>query len=274
MKLKDKVAIVTGSSSGLGMGIAHLFAREGAKVVVHGRNREAIDGAVESLARLGGEVIGVSADVVSAQAVAGMFAQVLDRFGTVDILINNAAYLNRDPESVAARANFMDLLTQPGQKRSLGVTKNMSDEKWRRNISVSLDGVFHCTREALRIMEEKHYGKIVNVASIAGISGLTAHNSAYSAAKGGVVAFTRAVAVEVIGANVNVNCIAAGGIATPGLLETMDSSPEMAKRMCQYIPQGRLGTVDEYASLALYLASDDAAYMVGQVLSPNGGVVV
>ncbi|MFO1219324.1 MAG: SDR family oxidoreductase [Burkholderiaceae bacterium] len=129
-------------------------------------------------------------------------------------------------------------------------------------------------REALRIMEDKRYGKIVNISSIAGISGLTAHNSAYSAAKAGVVGFTKAAAIEVIGANVNVNCIAAGGITTPGLQKMVDSSPQMRERMVQAIPQGRLGEVDEYASLALYLASDDAAYMVGQILSPNGGCVV
>lgn len=274
MKLKNKVALITGSSSGLGLAIAHAFAREGATVVINGRQQGPIDEAVQEVSRHGGKVIGVSADVASTAEVARMFTEVLAQLGTVDILVNNAAYLNPDPQSVVARADFMDLITQPGPKRSLGVTKNMSDEKWRANISVNLDGVFHCTREALRTMEERRYGKIINISSIAGISGLTAHNSAYSAAKGGVVAFTRAVALEVIGANVNVNCIAAGGIVTPALQKVLDASPKMKERMCQVIPQGRLGEVEEYASLALYLASDDAAYMVGQVLSPNGGVVV
>ena len=274
MRLKDKVAVITGASSGLGLGIAHAYAREGAKVVINGRRQEAIDAAVDEVSGHGGEVLGISADVACPAEVAAMFEQVVRRFGTVDILVNNAAYLNRDAAAVKARADFMELMTEPVPKHSLGVTVNMSDEKWRATMSVSVDGVFHCTREALRFMEEQRSGRIINVASTAGISGLSAHNSAYSAAKGAVVAFTRAVALEVIGANINVNCIAPGGIASTGLETTARASPLMAQRVFQLIPQGRLGRIDEYTPLAVFLASDEASYMVGQVISPNGGLVV
>jgi 3-oxoacyl-[acyl-carrier protein] reductase len=150
----------------------------------------------------------------------------------------------------------------------------MSDETWLTMINTNLNGLFYCTREALKIMEAKGYGKIVNIASIAGISGLSFHSPHYSASKGGMVAFTRSVGVEVIGAGINVNCIAAGGVATDAWDELVARGGDTLRaQLMQMIPAGRMGTVREFASLALYLASDDAAYLVGQTISPNGGMV-
>lgn len=278
MRFSGKTALVTGGSDGLGKGIAEGLVREGARVAINGRNPRKLDQAVGDLrAGLGvgaDTVIGVAADVGDSAAVASMFATVRETFGTLDILVNNAARTPSDKESTRARVEAMQLMTTPVPKRSIHVTREMSDETWLAMVNTNLNGVFFCTREALKIMEPKGYGKIVNIASTAGISGLSFHSPHYSASKGGVVAFTKSVGVEVIGAGVNVNCIAAGGIATEAWDEAMARGGEQLRaQLMQLIPAGRLGTIHEHASLALYLASDDAAYLVGQVISPNGGML-
>lgn len=278
MRFNNKVVLVTGGSDGLGKGIAEGFLREGARVAVNGRNREKLAHAVEDLRGRTGAgkdaVLGVAADIGDSASVTAMFAQVVDAFGTLDVLINNAALTPVDAEGAKARAAFMQLTTTPIPKRSLQVTSQMSDERWLQMINTNLNGLFYCTRAALQIMEAKGYGKIVNVGSTAGISGLSAHSPHYAASKGGMVAFTKSVAVEVAGAGINVNCIAAGGVAT----EAWDAmfakgGDALRAQVMQMIPAGRLGTIDEYASLALYLASDDAAYLMGQIISPNGGMI-
>jgi len=278
MRFKDKVVLVTGGSEGLGKGIAEAFAREGALVAINGRNQEKLVHAVDEVRASTGAsaatVIGVAGDIGDSTEVAAMFAQVLAAFGTLDVLINNAARTPSGPESVRARLEAMELMTTPVAKHSIHVTREMSDETWLGMINTNLNGLFYCTREALKIMEPKGYGKIVNIASIAGISALSFHSPHYSASKGGMVAFTRSVAVEVIGAGVNVNCIAAGGVATEGWNEFLARGGEKAAaQILQMIPAGRMGTIQEFASLALFLSSDDAAYLVGQVISPNGGML-
>lgn len=274
MTFKDKIALITGSTQGLGLGIARRFLREGARVVVNGRSGDKVEAACAALKNEGGEVLGVAADVADSKGVSAMFARTLERFGTLDILVNNAALTPSDSASRTARLKFLALTTTPAPKESLHVTCQMSDETWNAMIAVNVNGVFYCTREALKIMEPKSYGKIVNIASIAGISGLSFHSPHYSASKGAVVAFTRSVGLEVIGAGINVNCIAAGGIATEAWDEMIAAGGEaLRQRILQMVPAGRMGTIDEFASLAAYLASDDAAYLVGQVISPNGGLV-
>jgi 3-oxoacyl-[acyl-carrier protein] reductase len=278
MRFKDKVVLVTGGSEGLGKGIAEAFAREGARVAINGRNKEKLAHAVDEVRASTGAsaatVIGVAGDIGDSAEVAAMFAQVLAAFGTLDVLINNAARTPSGPESARARLEAMELMTTPVAKHSIHVTREVSDETWLGMINTNLNGLFYCTREALKIMEPKGYGKIVNVASIAGISGLSFHSPHYSASKGGMVAFTKSVGVEVIGAGINVNCIAAGGVATEGWNEFLTRGGEKAAaQILQMIPAGRMGTIREFASLALFLSSDDAAYLVGQVISPNGGML-
>jgi len=278
VRFKDKVVLVTGGSEGLGKGIAEAFAREGARVAINGRNKEKLAHAVDEVRASTGAsaatVIGVAGDIGDSAEVAAMFAQVLAAFGTLDVLINNAARTPSGPESARARLEAMELMTTPVAKHSIHVTREMSDETWLGMINTNLNGLFYCTREALKIMEPKGYGKIVNIASIAGISALSFHSPHYSASKGGMVAFTRSVAVEVIGAGINVNCIAAGGVATEGWNEFLARGGEKAAaQILQMIPAGRMGTIQEFASLALFLSSDDAAYLVGQVISPNGGML-
>lgn len=276
MKLQGRVALVTGGSSGLGRGIVKAFIKEGAKVAFCGRNQDGINDTVHEMEKeLAVEVLGVKADVSDSCQVKKMFAKVLERFGTLDILVNNAAIFRADKAGKQARMSHLDLITKPGAKYSMGVTKNMSDEDWNRMIETDLNGTFYCTREALKIMEDKGYGKIINIASTAGISGSSPHSPNYSAAKAGVVGFTKSVAHEVAGAGVIVNCIAPGAIATSRFLHAMKQwGPEITSRLMQVIPLGRFGTIEEHASLAVYLASDDSNFIVGQVISPNGGMVI
>jgi 3-oxoacyl-[acyl-carrier protein] reductase len=274
MKFKDKVVLVTGATDGLGLGIACAFAAEGALVAINGRRESLVDSTVDRIRREGGIAFPARADVSSSAEVRAIFRDIAGRHGRLDVLVNNAALTPSDAASAQARREFLELTTTPAPKRSLGITRTMSDEAWRGMMAVNLDGVFYCTREALGLMEPRRCGKIVNIASIAGISGLSFHSPHYSASKGGVVAFTRSVALEVIGAGINVNCIAAGGVATEAWTSFFESiGPEVRARLLQLIPAGRIGTIAEYASLALYLASDDAAYLVGQTISPNGGMV-
>lgn len=275
-KLTGKVALVTGGNGGLGQGIAKAFLAEGAKVAFCGRNAEKNKAALANLQPLG-EVLAITCDVANSSEVKAMFAQVLAHFGTLDILVNNAAVTGgrgmHKGNGKTDRENFLDLTTLPGEKFSLEITKNMTDEEWESCIQVNLNGVFYCTREALKIMEAKKYGKIINIASIAGISNQSAHSPAYAAAKGGVVAFTKNLAVEVAGANILVNAIAPGAIQTEGFEHFMTvAGPEVTARMKQTCPLNRLGKIEEHASLAVYLASDDANYITGQVIATNGGM--
>ncbi|MEW6663245.1 MAG: SDR family NAD(P)-dependent oxidoreductase [Bacillota bacterium] len=275
MKLKGKVALVTGGNNGLGKGIALAFAREGAKVAICDKNEERFKEIVKEIEELGCEGLAVKADITSSQEVKKMFSRILERFGTLDILVNNAGIFRSDPNGVKDRMKHLDLVTTPVPRHSLQITRNMSDEDWKKMFEVNVHGLFYCTREALNIMEDKGYGKIINIASISGISALSSHSPNYSAAKGAVVAFTRAVAHEVAGAGVCVNCIAPGYIETDEFMRGINQmSPERRARFMQLIPVGRIGKIEEYASLAVYLASDDANYMLGQIISPNGGLVI
>lgn len=274
MKFDDKVVLVTGASEGLGFGIARAFAAQGAKVAINGRRLAPIEAAVAQIRSSGGVAYAAQADVSRSDEVRAMFELIRERHGQLDVLVNNAALTPSDARSAQARREFLELTTTPVPKRSLGVTRQLSDEAWLAMMAINLNGVFYCTREALDLMEPRRCGKIVNIASVAGISGLSFHSPHYSASKGGVVAFTRSVALEVIGAGINVNCIAAGGIATEGWNTFFESvGPQVRARLMQLVPAGRIGRMEEFTSLALYLASDEAAYLVGQTISPNGGMV-
>lgn len=272
MKLQDKVALITGSGDGLGKGIALAYAKEGAKIVINDLIDERIRSAVAEVEALGGEALGVRADVSRSAEVKAMFAEAVARFGTLDILVNNAAKLDTSEKASRARLEFYKQRATPVPIRSLEVTRNLTDEEWQSFIDVNLTAVFYCMREALNIMEPKGHGHIINIASTGAISGFSTFSPQYSAAKGGVAALTRSVAMEVIGASVNVNCIAPGGVATPSWEQLV---PKEAKEIVlQLIPARRMGTIEEFASLAVYLASEDSNDLVGQTISPNGGLVM
>jgi 3-oxoacyl-[acyl-carrier protein] reductase len=274
MQLKQRVAVITGAAGGLGSAISQRFAREGAKVVLCDINEKAVRQLADELAGEGADCLALRCDVSSSASVAEMFAAVDARFGTVHILVNNAALVPDKPHDEDRRNRHYALITQPVPRQSLGITREMSDEEWRRFWAVNVDGVFFCTREALQRMEPQSWGRIINIGSIAGISAMSAHSPHYSATKGAVVAFTKAVAAEVAGANVLVNAIAPGGVETPAMKSYVDKmTPEQRNALWQIVPLGRMGRLSEYAGLATHLASEDC-YLVGQVVNASGGVVI
>ena len=271
MKLQARVALITGAGSGLGRAIALTFAREGAHVAINDIRREAAEAVAEEIRTQGGNAMALVADVSDSIEVRGCFEHLVDQWGTLDILVNNAgiAMLSDAVKQNMASATAV-LLSGGRPTESVGATRGMSDSQWRRTLSIHLDGTFYCTREALTIMEPKRSGKIINMASIAGTAGLLGSPD-YSAAKAGIIGLTKAVAREVIACGIYVNAIAPGFIDTP-LLDVMDDP--MKQMITLQTPIGRLGTAAEVAAVALYLASDDSSYTVGQVLSPNGGYVI
>lgn len=274
MQLKDRVAVVTGAAGGLGKGIALRFAREGAHVVLCDINEAALKPIAEVITAFGGKVLALRCDVSSSESVDELFDTVDACFGTTHILVNNAALVPDKPADAERRTRHYGLITQPIPRQSLEITKGMSDAEWKRFWAVNVDGVFYCTRAALRRMEAQRYGRIVNVASIAGISAGSAHSPHYSATKGAVVAFTRSVALEVAGANVLVNCFCPGGIHTPAFGAYLDQqTPEQLNAMWQIVPLGRLGKPEEYAALATHLASEEC-YCVGAIINVSGGAVI
>jgi 3-oxoacyl-[acyl-carrier protein] reductase len=274
VQLAQRVAVVTGAAGGLGSAISRRFAREGAKLVLCDINEAAVRALADEIAAAGAECLALHCDVSSSASVDATFAAADERFGTVHVLVNNAALVPDKPADEERRKRHYDLVTKPLPRHSLAITRNMSDGEWRRFWAVNVDGVFHCTRAALQRMEPQGYGRIVNVASVAGISALSAHSPHYSATKGAVVGYTRAVAMEVAGANVLVNAIAPGGVETPAFKQFVAGlTPEQLNALWQIVPVGRLGKPEEYAALVAHLASDEC-YLVGEIVNVSGGAVI
>jgi 3-oxoacyl-[acyl-carrier protein] reductase len=271
--LAGRVALVTGVGPGLGRACAVALAQAGADVAICDVNTATLEETRAAVEAEGVRCLAVRCDVSSSADVQDMFSWLTGRFGTLHILVNNAALTPNRPADTRRRDLHYGYITTPVPRQSLGFTSSMADEDWHRYWAVNVHGVFYCTREALKLMEPQRYGRIVNVASIAGISPMSAHSPHYSATKGAVVAFSKAVAAEVAGANIYVNVLAPGGVATPEFNAYLDSiGKEARNRLWQAVPSGRLGAPEEYASTVAHLAGDH--YLVGQVISPNGGAVI
>lgn len=271
--VSNKVCVVTGAARGLGGAIAAALGAAGGRLALCDVLADELEQTCKDLRAAGCEVFAAPCDVSDSASVDAFFASVEQALGPVEVLVNNAALVPGGPEDEARRSRHYAYLTTPEPRTSLGFTSAMADAEWLKYWGVNVHGVFFCTRAALRQMEPRRYGRIVNIASTAGISALSAHSPHYSATKGAVIAFTRAVGAEVAGSNIFVNAIAPGGVATPmfdDYLARLD--PEAHGRLFQIIPAGRLGTMEEYAELVLYL-SGDKHYFVGQVISPNGGML-
>ena len=274
MKLKDRIALVTGGGSGLGRAIALLFAEEGAHVIVNELRLEAAEQTVASMkGPAGGRAI--QADVADSAQVKAMFATIEREVGGLDILVNNAGIAfgpgdDRAEVNRKSEAMIMELLSGQGGQTHFDVTQNLSDESWRRMLAVHVDGTFYCTREALKLMSRKNRGAIVNLSSVAALTGLEVVPH-YSAAKGAILAFTRAVAKDVASRGIRVNAICPGYIDTP-MTERM--SPLIRTAVIARTPLRRTGEPHEVAATALFLASDDSSFFTGQWLSPNGGLFV
>jgi len=219
--------------------------------------------------------LAAKADVSNSRHVAAMFEKVGKKYGRLDILVNNAGI---GLENAKLRARFNKVLEKQQSElastgritTALAATQNLSDEDWDRMLGVHLTGTFYCTREALKLMEKQRTGKIVSIASICGMTGC-AGAPHYSAAKAGIMGFTRAVAREAIISGVNVNAIAPGYIDTP-MTEAIDDA--VRRMISMATPAGRFGSPQDVANLAVYLASEEANFVVGQVTSPNGGYVI
>lgn len=248
-KLSEKIALITGSSSGIGRAVALAFAREGAHVAINYPDAAQEQKAAEvkkAIGELGRRVIAVQADVSKEDQVQDLVDEVMREFGRVDILVNNAGIATASP------------------------IEEMSSSMWDEMLAVNLRSVFLCSRQVLPIMYRQNYGKIISTASqlaYKGSPGL-AH---YCAAKAAIVAFSKSLALEIGSRNINANCVAPGATQTP-LLDGI--SHEMVERIRATIPKGRLATVDDIAPTYVFLASDESSHYVGQCLSPNGGDVM
>jgi NAD(P)-dependent dehydrogenase (short-subunit alcohol dehydrogenase family) len=273
-RLDRKIALVTGGASGIGRAICQHFAREGATIVCNDLHVETAQGVVNECGQQK-QGLAVKADVSKSRQVVAMFDKVRKKFGHLDIVVNNAG-IGLENAQLRARFNKVlekqrtELATDGKIKTALAATQNLTDQEWDRMLAVHLNGTFYCTREALKIMEPQRSGKIISIASICGMTGC-AGAPHYSAAKAGIMGFTRAVAREAIVSGVNVNAIAPGYIDTP-MTQAVSDGVRQAIEMAT--PAGRFGTPQDVATLAIYLASDEANFVVGQVISPNGGYVI
>ena len=246
MRLKGKVAIVTGAGRGIGKEIALTLAREGASVAIFGRSETAEETANE-IAKVGGKAIAVVVDVSNYKQVQKAVETTLKKFGRIDILVNNAGIYRSSP------------------------LVNMKEEEWDEVMSVDLKGVFNCTRNVLPTMVKQKYGKIINISSVAGTALGSPGLTHYSAAKAGIIGFTEALAMEVAEFGINVNSVAPGVIETDMIKEAMGKG---AQDFAKQIPLGRLGKPRDIAEMVLFLVSDEASYITGQIITVDGGLII
>jgi 3-oxoacyl-[acyl-carrier protein] reductase len=246
MGLQGKVAVVTGAAQGIGRAIAEALARDGADVAVAdldaGRSQETA-AAVEKLGR---RALNVKVNVAEWNDAKAMAEQVVKEWGKIDILVNNAG-ITRD-----------------------GLLLRMKEEDWNLVLQVNLNGTFHCTKAVLQPMTKQRYGRIINIASIVGVMGNVGQAN-YAASKAAVIGFTKTVAREYASRAVTVNAVAPGFIDTA---MTQGLSPDVKEVLQKQIPLGRLGQPEDIAAAVRFLASDEAAYITGQILHVNGGMLM
>lgn len=247
MNLTNKVAIVTGASRGIGRAIAIDFAARGAAVVVNYNSSEAAANEVVGvITAAGGKAIAVKADVSKMDQAQALIKAATDAFGKLDILVNNAG---------TTRDNLLMM---------------MPEADWDHIMNTDLKSVFNCCKAASKVMMRARYGRIVNITSVVGLSGQGGQTN-YSAAKAGVIGFTKSLAKELGGRNITVNCVAPGYIPTD---LTNVLSDELKQGMMKMTPLGRFGKPEEVAYASAFLASDEAAFITGVVLSVDGGLVM
>ncbi len=245
MRLKDKVALITGAGGGIGEATAIMFAGQGAKIGVQDINEEGAAKVVAAIVDAGGEAIAVVGDITDKAACERMVQAVVDKFGKLDVLINNAG-INKD-----------------------SMVKKMSEEKWDAVIDVNLKGTFLMCQAALGPMSEAGGGKIVNTASIGVLGNIGQAN--YSASKAGVIGLTKTLSLEFARPKISVNCVAPGATETQ---MTAGIPEEIKKGISSKIPMRRFADPKEIASAHLFFASDDSSYVTGQVLFVDGGISV
>jgi 3-oxoacyl-[acyl-carrier protein] reductase len=248
MKLKDRVAIVTGGARGIGKAIALTFVREGAKVaLVDIEEIKKLEALKKEFEKMGGEVITISCDITKSSDVNEMVGKVQKAFGRVDILVNNAGIIRR------------------------GTIETVTEEDWDRVIEVNLKGTFNCCKAVVEFMKRQGYGKIVNVSSIAAKMGDITSAPGYGPSKAGVDTLTKTLARQLARYGINVNAV------SPHAIETEMSaqwSEERRKEIIASIPLGRLGKPEDVAEAALFLASDESSFITGEILDVNGGALM
>ena len=247
MLLDGKTALVTGASRGIGRAIALCLAAEGARVAInYAGNVKAAEEVKASVEAAGGTAILCQADIADSAAVEAMVANVVKEFGTIDILVNNAG-ITRDT-----------------------LLMRMKDEDFAKVLDTNLKGVFYCTKAVAKLMMKKRSGRIVNMASVVGLVG-NAGQTNYAAAKAGVIGFSKSAAKELASRGITVNVVAPGFIGT----DMTAGLPESVKeKMLTDIPLGRMGEAEDVANAVLFLASDQASYITGQVVNVDGGMVM
>lgn len=242
--LKDRVALVTGASQGIGRAIALALSCAGARVTIAARNTEKLQRLAEEIDAAKGTAFPVQIDVGNQQEVKAGFHQAIERFGRLDILVNNAA-ITRD-----------------------GLAVRMKAEDWEAVLRTNLTGAHFCIQQALAVMLRQRSGRIINVTSVVAQSG-NAGQANYIAAKAGLIGLTRAIATEVASRNITVNAVAPGFIVSP----MTDPLPDEVKQeLTGRIPLGRMGQDADVAAAVVFLASDEAGYITGHVLDVNGGM--
>ena len=247
MKLKGRVAIVTGGARGIGKAIALTFLREGAKVAIIDFDKERLEILKKEIEKTKGETIAISCDISKSSDVKEMVSQVQKSFGRIDILVNNAGIIRR------------------------GTIETVTEEDWDRVIEVNLKGTFNCCKAVAGVMKQQGYGKIVNVSSIAGKMGDITSAPGYGPSKAGVDALTKTLARQLAPYGINVNAV------SPHAIETEMSaqwSEERRKEIIASIPLGRLGKPEDVANAVLFLASDEASFITGEILDVNGGALM
>jgi 3-oxoacyl-[acyl-carrier protein] reductase len=246
MLLQDKVAIITGGARGIGRAIALLFAKEGADIVIWDVNLQEAEKTAAEIGALGRQSLAQGVDVTDYQKVEEAVNKILDKFTKVDILVNNAG-ITKD-----------------------GLLLRLSEQDWDAVLNVNLKGTFNCTKAVSKVMLKQHRGKIINIASIIGIIGNPGQAN-YAASKAGIIALTKTAAKELASRNINVNAVAPGFIQT----EMTAKLPEdLKEKMLAAIPMGKFGSPQDVASVCLFLASEEASYINGQVIVVDGGMVM
>jgi 2-hydroxycyclohexanecarboxyl-CoA dehydrogenase len=245
-RLDGKVAIVTGAGRGIGRGIAEKLAAEGAKVAAADVNEQT---ARETAQALDGEAIGLRADVTSRESVAAMVSAVVERFGRIDALVNNAGW------------------------DKVGPFLQSNETDWEKVIAINLYGTLNCCKAVLPVMVNQGYGKVVNISSDAGRVG-SSGEAVYSAAKGGIIAFTKTLAREMARYRINVNCVCPGPADTPLFAELGEDNPKLREALEKAIPFRRLARPQDIANAVAFLVSDEAEYITGQTLSVSGGLTM
>lgn len=252
MRLENKVAIITGAGSGQGEASAKLFAKEGATVIIAEWNEENGRKVEQEILDAGNKALFMKTDVSNEENVKSVVQEVVDRYGRIDILFNNAG-IGFSSRSKYTMASILDT----------------PSEDWDNILSINLNGVFYFCKHVIPIMIKQKKGTIINNSSLNGIIGVSGAD-AYSAAKGGVVALTRVMAADYGKHNIRVNCICPGAIETPMIAEVLED-PEIVQVLSS-CPLGRVGKPEEIASAALFLASDESSYITGLIMPVDGGV--